>query len=494
MDAPPVIVWFRQDLRLADNPALRHAHESGAPVICLFVLHDSVLPGRAMGAATRWWLAGSLRAFAGSLRAIGGELVILRGDATTCVSEFVSACEASQIVWNRRYDSDGIAIDTNIKAQMTAAGISARSFNSHLLNEPWEITSKAGTPMKVYTPYWRAVRAHGEPASPLPAPAAMVPALLPPAAAAMATDIAGLGLEPTQPDWASGLRETWTPGEQGARDRLSAFLAHGLDGYDTGRNRPDLPKTSMLSPHLRSGEISVRQCWHAAIQATESGPSRASAADLETFLKELVWREFSYHLLHANPELAHSNYNTRFDLFPWRDSAENLKVWQRGQTGYPIVDAGMRQLWHTGWMHNRVRMIVGSFLVKHLLIDWRRGEEWFWDTLVDADPASNAASWQWVAGSGADAAPYFRVFNPVIQGEKFDPAGLYVKTWVPELAGLPPNAIHKPWTAAPMVLAAAGVRPGVTYPEPVVRHEDGRERALQAWRSLRAMDGDVVDT
>ncbi|MGL4438803.1 MAG: cryptochrome/photolyase family protein, partial [Bosea sp. (in: a-proteobacteria)] len=261
----------------------------------------------------------------------------------------------------------------------------------------------------------------------------------------------------------------------------------GLDGYGEGRNRPDLPSTSKLSPHLRFGEISIRQCWHSAQQAHASGTTGASDADLEVFLKELVWREFSYHLLHHNPELATTNYAPRFDAFPWRDDHASLEAWQRGKTGYPIVDAGMRELYSTGWMHNRVRMIVGSFLVKHLLTDWRRGEEWFWDTLVDADPASNAASWQWVAGSGADAAPYFRIFNPIIQGEKFDPDGVYVRKWVPELDKLPNAVLHKPWTAPPMILNAAGIRLGSTYPKPVVQHELARDRALNAFKSLKLL-------
>jgi deoxyribodipyrimidine photo-lyase len=482
----PSLVWFRNDLRLADNPALLAAAEHGGPVLCVYVLQDDAATPktRAIGGASRWWLAGSLRALKADLMALGGDLAIVRGDAAELVPRLAALIGASAVFWNRRYAKAETDVDTAIKAGLVDNGIAVKSFNAHLLNEPWTIASKVGGPLKVYTPYWRAVLAKGPPELPKPAPATIrgcadnVPGSL---------AIDDLGLEPTKPDWAGGMRAEWTRGEAGAKARLQRFLEHGLDGYGEGRNRPDLPSTSKLSPHLRFGEISVRQCWHAAEQAHASGLTRASDADLEIFLKELVWREFSYHLLHHNPELAHTNYTPRFDAFPWRDDNVALAAWQRGMTGYPIVDAGMRELYATGWMHNRVRMIVGSFLVKHLLTDWRRGEEWFWDTLVDADPASNAASWQWVAGSGADAAPYFRIFNPIIQGEKFDPDGVYVRHWVPELARLPNSVIHKPWTAPPMILGAADVRLGASYPKPVVQHEAARDRALDAFKSLKLL-------
>ncbi len=318
---------------------------------------------------------------------------------------------------------------------------------------------------------------------PLPAPARIAAAPLPPGFHFL--PIGDLGLEPTRPDWAGGLREEWTPGEDGARARLSAFLDGGLKGYAIDRNRPDRPASSKLSPHLRFGEISIRQCWRAARVAFDAGETGASDTDLDTFLKELGWREFSYHLLFHNPTLARTNYNVKFDAFRWRDDEAALEAWRRARTGYPMVDAGMRQLWTTGWMHNRVRMIVASFLVKHLLIDWRAGEEWFWDTLVDADPANNAASWQWVAGTGADAAPYFRIFNPFGQGEKFDPDAVYIRRWVPELAKLPNDVIHRPWAAPPALLAAAGVKLGETYPLPMVDHDAARARALAALQGMK---------
>jgi deoxyribodipyrimidine photo-lyase len=298
-------------------------------------------------------------------------------------------------------------------------------------------------------------------------------------------DVLNWGLQPTSPDWSTGMAAAFTPGSAGARARLDRFLVEGLPGYADGRNRPDLPSTSRLSPHLRFGEISVAEIWAASEHAVLSGRSRASDNDLAKFQSELGWREFAYHLLAQEPNLATVNWQRKFDGFPWRDDVASLKAWQRGLTGYPIVDAGMRELWTTGWMHNRVRMIVGSFLVKHLLIDWRRGEEWFWDTLVDADPANNTASWQWVAGTGADAAPYFRIFNPVGQGEKFDPEGVYVRHWVPELARLPNHLIHRPFEAGGLELSAAGVSLGPTYPRPIVELDFGRDRALKALEATK---------
>jgi deoxyribodipyrimidine photo-lyase len=481
--SPPIIVWFRNDLRTADNPALSEAAANGAPVLCIYIDPIGQDGLRPLGAASRWWLAGSLSALAVSLRALGGSLTVLRGDPARIIPRLVEATGARAVFWNRRYVRAETEIDAGIKAALLQRGVAARSFNAHLLHEPWTIASKAGGPMKVFTPFWRAALASGPPDAPLPAPSRLAAASLPAGAGMEPLTVEQLGFEPTSPDWAGGMRAEWTRGELGARARLDAFLDAGLAGYAEARNRPDQPATSMLSPHLRFGEISVRQCWHAAIQA-QASLGAASQGDLETFLKELGWREFSYHLLHHNPGLAGTNYAPRFNAFPWRDDGRNLAAWQRGLTGYPIVDAGMRQLWTTGWMHNRVRMIVGSFLVKHLLIDWRRGEEWFWDTLVDADPASNAASWQWVAGTGADAAPYFRIFNPILQGEKFDPDGAYVKHWLPRLSRLPASLVHKPWTAPPAILAAAGLRLGETYPQPMVQHEFARARALEAFRQM----------
>ncbi len=332
--------------------------------------------------------------------------------------------------------------------------------------------------MRRFTPFWWRMQAMGDPPKPLPAPTALCPR---PELASDTLD--SWHLEPAHPDWAGGLRETWVPGESSAQDRLKEFLETGMAGYATERDRPDRSGTSRLSPHLRFGELSPRQVWHAARFAAAEQPARIG--DIEKYLSELGWREFCRHLLFDVPDLAKRNLQPAFDGFPWRHDEQALRAWQRGQTGYPIVDAGMRQLWDTGIMHNRVRMVAASFLVKHLMIDWREGEEWFWDTLVDADPGSNPANWQWVAGSGADAAPYFRVFNPILQGEKFDPEGAYVRRWIPELASLPTSVIHYPWSATPLELKAAGVDLGKTYPRPIVDHKATRGRALTAYATLR---------
>ncbi len=478
----PVLVWFRNDLRLADNPALAAAVATGRPVLPVY-LFDEESPGlRSLGGASRWWLHHALSRLGEDLAARGAPLLILRGAVAQVLPALMREVGATEIHWSRRYDAAGIAVDAALKSGFEAAGITAKSHNAALLVEPWHVTTKVGEPMKVFTPFWRAARARGAVPLPSPAPARIDGAALEGLRGLAPSD---LDLLPTAPDWSGGMREMWTPGEAGALARLDAFLHEGLAGYTELRNRPDMTHTSGLSPHLRFGEISPRTVWHAAEHALRSGVSAASDRDLEVLQSELGWREFSHHLLFHNPDLARTNFNRRFDAFPWREDPAALCAWQRGRTGYPMVDAGMRQLWTTGWMHNRVRMIVGSFLVKHLLIDWRAGEDWFWDTLLDADPAANSASWQWVAGTGADAAPYFRIFNPVLQGEKFDPEGDYVRRWVPELGRLPATLIHKPWTASPERLAAFGLKLGRDYPHPIVDHTVARERALAAFQTLK---------
>lgn len=474
------LVLLRDDLRLTDNPALADAASGGRPVVALFVL-DEVSPGiRPLGGAAKWWLGQSLQALRADLACHGVTLLLRRGALVQEVLDVAARLGATHVAWNRRYGAAEQAVDANLKSEVKARGVVATSHSGHLLYEPWEVTTKSGTPVKVFTPFWKAARATKPARAPSP-----IPTLIGARVDVPSDDLASWGLRPTSPDWSTGLAAAFTPGSAGARARLERFLIEGLPGYADGRNRPDLPSTSRLSPHLRFGEISVAEVWAASEHAVLSGRSRASEDDLAKFQSELGWREFAYHLLAQEPNLAKVNWQRKFDAFPWRDDAAALKAWRRGLTGYPIVDAGLRELWTTGWMHNRVRMIVGSFLVKHLLIDWRRGEEWFWDTLVDADPANNTASWQWVAGTGADAAPYFRVFNPVVQGEKFDPDGAYVRRWVPELAKMPAAAIHQPWTAPPVILAAAGVRLGVAYPRPLVEHESARDRALSAFASIR---------
>lgn len=475
--------WFRDDLRIADNPGLARAAAHG-PVLCLYIL-DEGGNRRPLGSASLWWLSRSLASLRQDLAARGAELVVMRGRPEEIVPRVVAEARIRLVTWNRRYEAPAIALDKGLKAGLTATGVAVETFNNLLLNEPWQVTTKRGDPVKVFTPYWRAARARGEPVPPTPAPPRIANLPLPNSLSRDSVAIDELGLEPTAPDWAAGFREAWTPGEAGAVARFGEFLDEGMQGYAELRDRPDRAATSRLSPHLRFGEIGPRQIWQALRTAQDAGTAAGSPADAEKFLSEIGWREFAYHLLFYNPELATQNYDRRFDAFPWRSDAPALRAWQRGQTGYPIVDAGMRELWTTGWMHNRVRMIVASFLIKHLLLDWRTGENWFWDTLVDADPANNAASWQWVAGSGADASPYYRIFNPVTQGRKFDPRGKYVRRWVPEIAGLVDDAIHDPGSCSPAELAAAGIIIGQTYPAPIVRLEQGRERALAALASIK---------
>lgn len=480
----PAVVWFRDDLRLADNPALTAASAANAAVIAVYVFDTQPEP-RPQGAAARWWLHGALEALEADLAACGVPLLILAGPQQQTMIELVDRLDAVSVHWSRRYEAGGVAIDSALKSHWRSQGRAAQSHKAALLYEPWEVRGRTGDPLRVFTPFWRAARATGEPQPPLPVPKGLRGARLAEIGSLGAVPIRALGLRPTRLDWAGGLRATWTPGEAGAHSRCEMFLATGLDGYGDGRNRPDRPMTSALSPFLRFGHISPRQLWHAIGAAVQSGSAGASDGDVDKFRAELGWREFSYSLLFNHPALHRRSVQPRFDAFPWRDDAAGLRAWQRGLTGYPLVDAGMRQLWTTGWMHNRVRMVAASFLIKHLLVDWRLGEDWFWDTLVDADPASNPASWQWVAGSGADAAPYYRIFNPVLQGETYDPNGNYVRRYVPELARLPAPVIHRPWTAMPAELRAAGVVLDETYPRPIVDHATARARALAALETLK---------
>ena len=478
--APPCIVWFRDDLRLSDHPALHAASKTGRPVTCLYVLDEPSGSSdvRPLGGATRWWLAQSLRTLQKRLHATGASLLLRKGPTAGIIAELARTTGADAVFWNDIAQVPQQTVAAQVAAALQAIGVASQSFPGDLLAAPADIRTKENRGLRVFTPFWRRVQALGDPPKPLPAPGSLCPG------PELAGDtLESWRLEPTRPDWAGGLRENWTPGELAAQQRLREFLEGDVAGYASRRDRLDHAGTSKLSPHLRFGEISPRQVWHAAHFAKAERPRLSE--DIDKFLSELGWREFCRHLLFDVPNLATRNLQPSFDAFPWRHDDKALVAWQRGQTGYPVVDAGMRELWHTGIMHNRVRMVAASFLVKHLLIDWREGEQWFWDTLVDADAGSNPANWQWVAGSGADAAPYFRVFNPVLQGEKFDPDGVYVRRWVPELAALPTGLIHQPWSAAPLELKSAGVDLGKTYPEPIIDHRIGRERALKAYAKIR---------
>ena len=474
MSAPaaPALVWFRRDLRLDDNPALTAAIERGGPVVALYVLDDEDAGDWRPGGASRWWLHRSLEALDKALSNAGSRLVLRRGKAAEVLDTLIDETGADAVYWNRRYEPWAKERDTGIKTALKKRAIEVESFKASLLYEPWEITTKQDTPFKVFSPFWREVQSKGDPAEPLTAPKEIDSLSEAPAGDALED----WALLPTTPDWAGGLRETWTPGEAGAAERLDWFLDEAIGDYKNKRNFPGIDATSALSPHLHFGEISPRRIWHAARLASEARSNETMDRGTASFLSEICWREFSYNLLFHNPDLPEVSLRREFEDFPWRTDAEGLKAWQRGLTGYPIVDAGMRQLWHTGWMHNRVRMIVASFLIKDLLIHWREGEAWFWDTLVDADLANNAASWQWVAGCGADAAPYFRVFNPVRQSQKFDPDGAYIRRWIPELADVEGKAIHEPWTLE------GGPPEG--YPEPIVDHAEEREEALRRYQAV----------
>ncbi len=470
------IVWFRRDLRLQDNPALSAAARRGGPVLCLFILDEADAGGDFEGAAGRWWLHHSLKALSAELAARGARLILRRGAAQAVLQNVIAESGADAVYWNRRYEPWSVQRDRKIKTDLREFGIAAESFAADMLAEPWEVKTGAGKPFSVFTPFWKALLARGAPRPPLDTPD-LLPAA--PADADISEDLSDWRLTPSRPNWAQGFDDLWRPGEAGAKEAARAFLDGPAGDYRDGRDLPAAGKVSRLSPHLHFGEISPSQLWAATRARIDAGALDASQG--MAFLREVGWRDFNRGLLYHNPRTVTENFKTDFDAFPWRDDPAALQAWREGRTGYPFVDAGMRELWATGVMHNRVRMVVASFLVKHLLIDWREGEAWFRDTLVDFDLANNVGGWQWSAGSGADAAPYFRIFNPIAQGEKFDPNGAYTRRWVPELARLPNAYLQQPWTAPEPVLAAAGVALGETYPDPIVDHKPARERALRAY-------------
>jgi len=459
-EAAPTIVWFRQDLRLLDNRALSAAVAERRPVVPLYVL-PADRGGWAMGGASRWWLHHSLASLSASLESNGAGLVLRRGEPARVVEELAAECGAATVHAN--------VCPEPLAARLQAAGRELVRHRGFTLFDPDVIKTRAGGTYGTFTPFANAVLGAGDP--PLPEPDAIPSPSIQPRSEALAD----WDLLPSHPDWSPGLSATFTPGEPSARAQGRAFLRGAVRNYDTGRNLPGQNLTSMLSPHLHWGEISAASLWHAVHRRP---PDRAA----QTFANELIWRDFAAYLLWHNPTLPDRPLRQEFENLPWRHDPAGLRAWQRGQTGIPIVDAGMRQLWQTGWMHNRVRMVVASFLVKHLLVHWRLGAQWFWDTLVDADLGANSMNWQWAAGTGIDSQPFFRIFNPVTQGEKFDADGAYVRRFVPELARLPGKFLHAPWLAPPLVLAEAGVLLGRTYPVPIVDLAAGRTRALEVWR------------
>jgi deoxyribodipyrimidine photo-lyase len=469
------LVWFRLDLRIADNPALTAALESGFPVVPVFIYAPSEEGLWRPGGASRWWLHHSLARLDEDLMERGSRLCLRASeDSLNALLALVRECGATRVVWNRRYEPAVIARDQKIKVALRGAGIATDSFNSALLHEPWTVQTKSGGPFQVFTPFWRHCRSMDPPGDPLPAPS-HIPS---PRRWPQSVSLESLALRP-RPDWAAGLRTAWAPGSAAAHRALGRFLTDAFDNYPALRDQPGLQGTSRLSPYLHFGEIGPREIWHAtrrfALQRGQYTTWRESH-----FLAEVGWREFAYHLLYHFPHMPQQPLRQIYARFPWKPNASAGKAWSAGATGYPIVDAGLRELWETGWMHNRVRMIAASFLVKDLLIPWTDGARWFWDTLVDADLASNALGWQWVAGCGADAAPFFRIFNPTTQGIKFDPDGAYIRRWLPQLAGLDQAWIHRPWAAPAATLAAAGVVLGKHYPHRLVDHDLARREALAA--------------
>ncbi|NNF17273.1 MAG: deoxyribodipyrimidine photo-lyase [Gammaproteobacteria bacterium] len=473
------IVWFRQDLRLNDHRALNRAVEEGYRIVACYVLDDKSPGEWALGGASRWWLHHALADLDKNLQKHGGQLILRRGDFVEELEGLVHEVEAKALFFSRNYEPYMHDVEQRLHDRLEDDGIEVKRFAGNILFDPATLRNKTNQPYKVFTPFWKSCLQQPPPPPPLKAPRQVD---------FVGGDVASLALPdlkllPENPDWSGGLQDNWSVTEDAAHASLQEFLDDAVAAYRKERDIPGNKGTSRLSPYLHFGQISAAQVWHATQQhLTVHGKDTRGA---ETFLSELGWREFSYHLLQHFPKLQEQPFRANFANFPWRKNSRNLRAWQRGQTGFPVVDAGMRELWHTGWMHNRVRMIVASLLVKELLIPWQQGEAWFWDTLVDADLASNSASWQWVAGCGADAAPYFRIFNPILQGEKFDAQGDYVRRWVPELKKMPKKWIHRPADAPADVLADADVKLGKSYPRPIIDRKVARQRALDAFQKTR---------
>ncbi len=481
-DAEPIIYWFRHDLRLTDLPGLHAALASGRPVLPCYVLDDDSPGERRLGGASRWWLHHSLAALQQDLAEKGAPLLLLHGDTRKLLPELARRVGATDIYCSRGYEPWAAQLEQTLFESLQQDDVTLKRFPGYLLFEPESICNQSDKPFRVFTPFWKHCLKTATPRE---------PSALPSTCNFQEGDsesvtLKALDLLPQNPDWAAGWADLWQPGSAGARNALQGFLADGLNNYRDERDVPGKASTSKLSPHLHFGEISPVQVWHTVKQATagQAGPE----SQAQKFLAEVGWREFNTHLLWHFPHIAEGPFNAAFSAFPWQQNAAMLHQWQRGETGYPIVDAGMRELWQTGYMHNRVRMVCASFLTKHLLLHWRHGEQWFWDTLLDADMANNLGGWQWSAGCGADAAPYFRIFNPILQGKKFDGKGEYVRRWIPELAQLPDRYLHEPWAAPAEVLETAAVELGETYPQPIVDHAEARQTALNAYAAMKNDD------
>ena len=471
------IVWFRRDLRLHDNPAWNAALEIGAPIIPLFIHCPGEEGSWKRGAASNWWLHHALEDLSKQLTELGKELVIINAEQSLpALEKVMMETEADTIFWNRCYDPKYIERDTKIKKQLSDLELTAKSFNGSLLLDPFKVTNKSGNPYQVFTPFWKHCRDLE-----IEKPHTSSEKAIFCEANITHDSLGSLNLLPEIP-WDKGMAEFWNPTRQGALDLLKLAESKAPQ-YSNTRDTPSEDGTSRLSPYLHFGQISPREFFHHILSSAKQGKETAEVND--GILRQLYWREFSAHLLYHFQHSQDHALKPQYEGFPWDFDEALLRSWQKGQTGYPIVDAAMRQLWHTGWMHNRARMIVGSLLVKHLLQPWQEGARWFWDTLVDADLANNSMGWQWIAGSGADASPYFRIFNPITQGKKFDASGDYVRKWCPELAKLPNNLIHTPWEATPIELRLAGITLGKDYPEPVITHEDGRKKALDAYAEFK---------
>ncbi|MCY3624663.1 MAG: deoxyribodipyrimidine photo-lyase [Candidatus Dadabacteria bacterium] len=474
--ANPIIHWFRKDLRLLDNPALAEAAKSARPIVPVYILEDADSDPWAPGGASRWWLHQSLLALNRSLETRGNSLILRRGRPQEVLRELVTETGATAVYCTPLTEPHAIKVDSELPDILKELGAGFRIFDGNLFFPPGSITTKNGEPYKVFTPFYKTCMQSFPLQKPVPAPERLPSSRKPP----KSDSLDEWKLLPTKPDWSADWLNMWTPGESGALNSIDSFLENSPEEYRIQRDRPGVKRTSRLSPHFHFGEVSPRTCWHHSLARVKP----ESQDDLKPFFRQLIWREFSHHLLYHWPKFPEKPFRWKFERFPWARNEEALRRWRQGLTGYPIVDAGMRELWATGWMHNRVRMIAASFLVKHLLNPWQDGAAWFWDTLVDADLANNSVSWQWVAGCGVDAAPFFRIFNPVLQGRKFDPNGAYVRRWVPELTNLPNRYIHEPWTASKNRLENSGVSLGNSYPYPIVDHLTARNRALEVFKYM----------